>query len=82
MLNRLESVTKFHSKQTNALERVLDLKEYFDKQQKKEEKGQKVTQIEEVKTGRVQISVAHIDCLIALLFSLTLHLDSDWGMYG
>ena len=37
------------------MERVLDMKEYFDKQQKKEEKGQKVVQAETVQTGTVGI---------------------------
>ena len=53
---RLESQSSFGSKQYNPLEKVLDMKEYFDKQHKREEKGQKVIQAESVETGRVRIS--------------------------
>ena len=43
----------FGSRQPDALERVLDMKEHLDKQQRKEEKGQKVVQAETVQTGTV-----------------------------
>ena len=48
-----QSILSFGSRQPDALERVLDMKEYLDKQMKKEEKGQKVVEAETVQTGTV-----------------------------
>ena len=50
-----QSVLSFGSRQPDALERVLDMKEHLDKQQRKEEKGQKVVQAETVQTGTVSL---------------------------
>jgi len=52
-----QSILSFGSRQPDALERVLDMKEHLDKQMKKEEKGQKVVEAETVQTGTVSRSV-------------------------
>ena len=62
---RLTSETSISSRQMDPLQKVLDMKEYIDKQQKDKEKGQKMIQEESVETGRVCIKYF---CLMTVLF--------------